>query len=113
MVGYKKVNCSTCVVIYQCTNYRSTYLNWELSLNGRFSSISLNAQRNQEGTIIIDHVGPHPVKYEVISANNTFIRATLTMDPADLNGTIIICNGITMTVSSAISSKFICGVIAK
>ena len=107
MVGYRKVNCSACEVIYQCTNYRITYLNWELSLNGQFSYISLNTQRHPEGTIIIDRIGSHPVKYEVISANTTFIRATATLDPVELNGTTISCNTITMTVSSSVSSKYV------
>ena len=109
MVGYRKVNCSSCEVIYQCTNYRSSYLNWELSLNGQFSHISLNTQRLPEGTIVIDCIGPHPVKYEVILANTTFIRATLTMDPVELNGTIISCNIMTMNVSISIPSKYIYG----
>ena len=104
MVGYRKVNCSACEVIYQCTNYRSTYLNWELSLNGQSSHISLNTQRHPEGTILIDVIGPHPVKYEVISANTTFIRATVTMDPVELNGTTISCNTKKITISSY--SKF-------
>ena len=105
LIGYRKVNCSTCEVIYQCTNYRSTYLNWELLLNGKSSPLSLNTQRHTEGTIIVDHVGPHPVKYEVLSANHTFIRATVTMDPVEHNGTIIKCSGITTTLSTLISSK--------
>ena len=58
----------------------------------------------------MDHVGPHPVKYEVVSANTTFMRATVTMDPIKLNDTTIVCNGITMMSSSSISSKFIFGV---
>ena len=108
LVGYRKVDCSTCEVIYQCTNYRSNYLNWELSLNGQFSHISLNTQRHPEGTIIIDHIGSHPVKYEVISANTTFIRATVTMNPVELNGTIITCNSITMTLVIFDTSKLCC-----
>ena len=106
MVGYRKVNCSASEVIYQCTNYRSTYLNCELSLNGQNSILSLNTQRQPEGTIIIDHIGSHPVKYEVISANTTFIRATLTMDPVDLNGTTISCNTISVTLKTSSSRKF-------
>ena len=118
MVGYRKDNCSTCVVIYQCTNYRSTFLNWELalyglSLYGDFSHVGLNTLRHPGGTIIIDRIASYPVKYEVISANSTFISAIVTMDPAQLNGTIISCNKITMTVSSSISSKVICAVIVK
>ena len=105
LVGYRKVNCSACEVIYQCTNYGSTYLNWELSLNGQFSHISMNILRNPEGSILIDYIGPHPVKYEVISTNTTFIRATLTMDPVELDGAIIKCNIFTLTLSSYISSK--------
>ena len=108
LVGYRKVNCCVCEVIYQCTNYRSTYLNWGLSLNVDFSHISLNTQRHPEGTIIIDHIGPHPVKYDVISANKTFIRATVTMDPVEVNGTIISCNSVTMTLSAFIASKLCC-----
>ena len=105
LVGYRKVNCSACEVIYQCTNYRSTYLNWELLLNSNSAPFSLNTHWHPEGTIIISHVGPHPVKYEVISANTTFVRATVTMDPVELNGTTIICNGITTTLSTLLSSK--------
>ena len=105
LVGYRKANSSACEVIFQCTNYRNTYLNWELSLNAQFSHISLNTLRHTEGTIVIDHIGPHPVKYEMISTNTTFIRATVTMDPAELDGATIVCNGITMTLSSSISSK--------
>ena len=108
LVGYRKVNGSACEVIYQCTNYRSTYLNWDLSLNGQFSHIALNTQRNPEGTVIIYHIGSHPVKYEVILANTTFIRATVTMDPVEFNGTVIICNGFTMTLSVFITSKLCC-----
>ena len=105
MVGYRKVNCSACEVIYQCTNYRSTYANWELLLNSQRSLFSLNTHRHPEGTIIMDHVGPYSVKYEVISANTTFIRATVTMDPVELEGATITCNIFTMTLSSFISSK--------
>ena len=108
LVGFKKVNCSTCEVIYQCTNYGSTFLNWELSLNVQYSHISLNAQMHPEGTILIDHIGPHPVKYEVILANTTFIRATVTMDPVELNGTIIKCNNIAKTLSTFNTSKLCC-----
>ena len=104
-VGYRKVNCCACEVIYQCTNYGNTYANWYLSLNHQNSLISLNTQRQPEGTILIDRIGSHPVKYEVISANTTFIRTTLTMDPVELDGATIVCNGITMTLSSFISSK--------
>ena len=109
LVGYRKVNCSACEVIYQCTNYRSTYANWELLLNSKSSVFSLNTHRHPEGTIIMDHVGPYSLKYEVISANTTFIRATLTMDPVELNGTIISCNSITTTLTSSIPSKYIYG----
>ena len=105
LVGYRKVNDSACEVIYQCTNYRSTYANWELLLNGKSSPFSLNTYRHPEGTIITDHVGSHPVKFEVISANTTFIRATVTMNSVELSGTLIVCNGNTLTLSSFISSK--------
>ena len=108
LVGYRKVNCSACEVIYQCANYRSTYLNWELSLNHQNSHFNLNSYRHSEGTIIIDHIGQHPVKYEVISANTTFIRATVTMDPVELNGTIISCNRVTMTLLIFDTSKLCC-----
>ena len=107
LIGLNKVNCQACEVQYQCTNFRRTYLNLELSLNYQFSHISLNTLRHPEGTIIIDHIGSHPVKYEVISANTTFIRATVTMNPVELNGTIISCNGITMNVSISIPSKWL------
>ena len=105
LVGYRKVDCSTCEVIYQCTNYRSTYLNWQPSLNVQFSYIS---QWHPEGTIIIDRIGSHPVKYEVISANTTLIRATVIMDPVELNGTIISCNRVTMTLLIFDTSKLCC-----
>ena len=87
--------------------YGSTYVNWELSLNRQTSHVSLNSLRHAIGTTIIYHIGPHPVKYEVISANTTFMRATVTMDPIKLNGTTIVCNRITIMSSSSISSKFI------
>ena len=108
LVGYRKVNCSSCEVIYQCTNYRSIFLNWDVSLNGQHSHYSLNIQSNLEGKI--DYIGSHPVKYEVISANTTFIRATVTMEPVELNGATIVCNGKYMTLSSSISSKFVFGI---
>ena len=107
MVGYRKVNCSASEVIYQCTNYKSSFLNWELALNGQNSYFSLNTQRNSEGVIVIQAFGTHSVKYEVISANNTLFRATVTMDAVELNGTIIICNGITKTLLISISCKLI------
>ena len=95
MVGYRKVHCSDSEVIYQCTNYKNNFLNWELALNGQNKYFSLNTQRHSEGVIVIQAFGAHSVKYEVISANNTLIRATVTMDAVELNGTIITCNGIT------------------
>ena len=74
-------------------------------LNRQNSHINLNTQRHLEGTILIYRIGLHPVKYEVISANTTFVRTTVTMDPVELDGATIVCNGITMTLSSFISSK--------
>ena len=46
------------------------------------------------------------MKYEVISANTTFIRATVNMDPVELNGTTISCNNIATTLTISSSGKF-------
>ena len=38
---------------------RKTFFVWDISLNGQYSHINLISQ---EGTVIIDHVGPHLMK---------------------------------------------------
>ena len=55
--------------------------------------ISINRFDHPEGTIVRDQIGSTPIVFTVISANTSFISATLTiLNPISLNGTRIRCN---------------------
>ena len=55
--------------------------------------ISINRFSHPEGTILSDQIGSTPIVFTVISANTSFISATLTiLNPIPLNGTRIRCN---------------------
>ena len=55
--------------------------------------ISINRLSYPEGTILRDQIGSTPIVFTVISANTSFISATLTiLNPISLNGTSIRCN---------------------
>ena len=93
-LGKTQTLCPNDTVTFQCTNYGSTFINWELlTTSGDSSLLGINSRRNPEGNIIMDTLGPTKLKYEVISANNSFMRGTVTiLDPFYVNGTTIICN---------------------
>ena len=55
--------------------------------------ISINRFDHPEGTILRNQIGSTPIVFTVISANTSFISATLTiLNPISLNGTSIKCN---------------------
>lgn len=88
------LNCSNDTAVFQCTNYRSTFLNWEfLTPKGENSFIGLNSVRHPNGTVLFAKFCSSSLKYTIISANTSFIRATATiLDPISVNGTRVTCN---------------------